>query len=250
MNCELWQDKIDAFVDSELTPGQVHGFQEHMHSCPACSAETLSRQRLKLETRHAGQRFTPTPEFEARIRRQAAPRRFVAWSWVPAFASAAAVLLIAIVGGYFWTQNLTQRELVTQFADQHVATLASSNTIDVISSDSRAVKPWFAGKVPYSVDIPDLEGTQFTLVGGRLAYFQQNPTAQLIFAVRKHRISVFVFRDQPEMSALGNQTSPMRKMGFETQTWVEDGIRYFAISDVDAQDVRALCDLLKQRDRS
>jgi hypothetical protein len=35
-------------------------------------------------------------------------------------------------------------------------------------------------------------------------------------------------------------------MGFATETWVEDGIRYFAINDVDAQDVRQLCDLLKQ----
>ena len=247
MNCELWQDKIDAFVDSELTLRQVHGFQEHMRLCPACSAETLSRQRLKLETRLAGQRFTPTPEFEVRIRRQAAPRRFVGWAWIPAFASAAAVLVIAVMGAYFWAQNLTQRELVAQLADQHVSTLASSNPVDVISTDSHTVKPWFAGKVPFSVDIPDLEGTQFTLVGGRLAYFQQNPTAQLIFAVRKHRISVFVFRDQPEMIALGNQTSPVRKIGFETQSWAEDGIRYFAISDVDAQDVRALCDLLKPR---
>src|SRR5579864_6037779 len=158
MNCELWQDKIDAFVDSELTLGQVDGFQEHMRQCPACSAETLSRQRLKLETRLAGQRFTPTPEFESRIRRQAAPRRFVAWAWIPAFASAAAVLVIAVVGAYFWTQNITQRELVAQLADEHVATLASSNPVDVISTDSHTVKPWFAGKVPFSVDIPNQIG--------------------------------------------------------------------------------------------
>src|SRR5258708_40218592 len=106
MNCELWQDKIDAFVDSELVPGQARGFEEHLRSCPACSAETLARQRLKLETRLAGQRFAPTPEFEARIRHKvAAPRRLVVWMWMPALASTAAVVFIAILAGQFWRRN-------------------------------------------------------------------------------------------------------------------------------------------------
>ena len=249
MNCELWQDKIEAFVDSELANGQALGFEEHLRSCPAWSADPLSRQRLKLETRLAGQRFTPAPEFEARIRRKVAPPRRVAWMWMPALASVAAVLVIAILAGQFWRQNLMQRQLVAQLADQHVATLASGN-MDVLYTDSHTVKPWFAGKVPFSVDVPNLEGTQFTLIGGRMAYFQQSPAAQLLFAVRKHRISVVIFRDAGETAALGNQTSPVRKMGFQTQTWVEDGLRYFAISDVNGDDVRQLCDLLKKSSTS
>jgi len=43
-----------------------------------------------------------------------------------------------------------------------------------------------------------------------------------------------------ETAALGEQTAPIRKAGFQTQSWTEDGIRYFAISDVNAQDVRQL----------
>src|SRR5260370_1694026 len=249
MNCELWQDKIDAFVDSELANGQARGFEEHLVSWPAWSAETLSRQRLKLETRLAGQRFAPTPEFEAGIRSKVVPRRRVAWMWMPALASAAAVLVIAILAGQVWRQNVIQRQLVAQLTDQHVATLASGN-LDVLSTDSHTVKPWFAGKVPFSVDLPNLEGTQFTLIGGRMAYFQQSPAAQLLFAVRKHRVSVVIFRDAGETAALGNRTSPVRQMGFQTQTWVEDGLRYFAISDVNGDDVRQLCDLLKRSSSS
>jgi anti-sigma factor RsiW len=245
MNCDLWQDKIDAFVDSELTPGQAQGFEEHLRNCPACSAETLSRQRLKIETRLAGQRFTPTPEFELRIRRQIGSRS-QRWSWFPALASAAAVLVFAVLAGVIWRHSLLQGQLVTQLVDQHVEALASSNPVDVIASDSVSMKSWFSGKVPFSVDIPKLDGTPFTLVGGRIAYFQQSPTAQLIFGAHKHRISVFMFHDHGETSALGDETSPVRRMGFATETWVEDGIRYFAISDGDPQAVRQLCDLLKQ----
>jgi anti-sigma factor RsiW len=205
----------------------------------------LSRQRLKAETRLAGQRFAPAVEFEARIRRQAGDRN-PRWNWFPALATAAAVLVLAVLAGVIWRNSLLQRQLVTQLVDQHVTALASSNPVDVLSTDSHTVKPWFSGKVPFSVDIPELRGTQFTLIGGRLAYFQQAPIAQLIFGVRKHRISVFMFPDHGDTSALGNETSPVRRMGFATETWVEDGIRYFAISDVDAQDLRQLCDLLKR----
>jgi anti-sigma factor RsiW len=244
MNCELWQDKLDAFVDMELPTDQARDFEAHLRQCPACSAEALARQRLKSQTRLAGQRFTPSAEFENRMLRKPAPRRTF-WMWQTVLAAAA--MLILVLGGLSWRQRTIEQQLTSQLVDQHVATMASTNPVDVVSTDAHTVKPWFQGKVPFSVDVPELHDTQFTLVGGRLAYFQQSPAAQLIFAVRQHRISVFVFRDNGETKALGEQTAPIRRMGFETQSWAEDGIRYFAISDVNAQDVRQLCELLKRQ---
>jgi len=243
--CDLWQDKFDAFVDMELSPGETRAFEDHVRGCPACSAEALARQRLKSQTRLAGQRFEPSAELERRIFPGAAPKR-ARWSWLPALvATTAAVLLV--LGGITWRQRTVERELVSQLVDQHVATMASANPVDVISSDQHTVKPWFQGKVPFSVDIPDLHDTQFTLLGGRLAYFRQNPTAQLVFAVRQHHISVFMFREVGETAALGEQAAVIRKAGFQTESWTEDGIRYFAISDVNPEDVRQLCELLKRR---
>lgn len=250
MNCELWQDKIDAFVDSELSRDETLAFDEHLRSCPACTAETLSRQRLKAETRLAGQRFAPSAEFEAKMLARLRPKRWRPFVWVPAFVSVAAVLAIMVFAGIAWQSTAQREQIVAQLVDQHVETLASDHPVDVISTDQHTVKPWFSGKVPFSVDIPPLTGTQFELVGGRVAYLQQAPAAQLIFGVRKHRISVFLLRDQGKARLLGNETSPVRRTGFNTQTWVEDGIRYFAISDVNGEDIRQLCDLLRQADRS
>jgi anti-sigma factor RsiW len=245
MNCELWQDKIDAFVDSELPADEARHFDQHLRSCPACAQETFARQRLKAETRLAGQRYTPSAEFSERLAKRLAPRRKRSFIWIPALASATAVLLLAVFIGFGWRERTLQQQEVAQLVAQHVTTLASDHPVDVISTDAHTVKPWFAGKVPFSVDIPNLEGTGFELVGGRLVYLRQTPAAQLIFGVRKHRISVFMVREGREVSALGNDSAPVRRGGFNTQTWVEDGIRYFAISDVSPQDVRQLCDLLK-----
>jgi anti-sigma factor RsiW len=249
MDCDVWQDKIDAFVDSELSAGQGSAFEEHLRICPACSLETLWRQRLKVETRLAGQRFSANGEFASCVRSRISRRRS-AIIWLPALASAAAVLLVALVVGITWRQNVVQRHLVAQLVDQHVATMASSNPVDVLSTDSHTVKPWFSGRVPFSVDIPNLVGTQFELLGGRVAYLQQVPAAQLIFTMRNHRISVFMVRDGPETAALPSDTLPVRRTGFATETWVEEGIRYFVISDVNAADVRHLCDLLKPAGRT
>ncbi len=245
MNCEVWQDKIDAFVDSELTSDEARSFEQHLRGCPACSQETLARQRLKAETRLAGLRYAPSAEFERKISARFVERRR-RLSWIPALAGAFCVLVLAIAGGWAWRERTLQRDVVAQLVDQHVTTLASEHPVDVISTDSHTVKPWFGGKVPFSVDVPNLTGTAFELIGGRVVYLQQVPAAQLIFGVRKHRISVFIIRERAEMSTLGNDKAPVRRGGFNTQTWIEDGIRYFAISDVNGQDIKTLCDLLKQ----
>jgi anti-sigma factor RsiW len=245
MNCEVWQDKLDAFVDLELPAAELRDFQSHLRGCAACSAEAVARQRLKSQTRLAGQRFLPSAEFEKRTL-GATPSKTAGWSWLPALATLT-VAIIMVAGFAMWKQRAGGREIVSQLVDQHVATMASVNPVDVVSNDSHNVKPWFQGKVPFSVEMPNIEGSQFTLVGGKVSYFQQNPAAQLVFAVRQHRISVFVMRETNETARLGEDASPNRRLGFNTQSWTEDGLRYFAISDVNPNDVHELCERLKRQ---
>jgi anti-sigma factor RsiW len=245
MDCDIWQDKIDAFVDDELSASEMREIEAHLRSCPACSAETVARQRLKAETRATGTRFEPSAGFRAKIAKQVSGTQKRNWAWWPAVIGVAAALVFAVVVGQAWERQRVQREMVAQLVDQHVATMASANQVDVISTDQHTVKPWFNGKVPFSVDIPNLENTPYTLIGGKLVYFQQAPAAQLVFAIRKHKISVFMFRDHGNTASLGEQTSPEKRNGFQMQSWSEDGLRYVAVSDVNADDVRKLCEMLK-----
>ncbi len=245
MDCDFWQDKVDAFVDDELSQAEVREFESHLRECRACAAETVARQRLKAETRAAGMRFEPSAELQAKIAKRVGRQQRGNWAWWPALAGVAAALVIAFVVGQAGNRERTQNALVAQLVDQHVATMASANPADVLSNDSHNVKPWFNGKVPFSVDIPNLENTPYTLIGGKFVYFQQEPAAQLIFGIRKHKISVFMFRDHGETAALGERTSPEKHNGFQVQSWSEDGLRYVAVSDVNADDVRKLCEMLK-----
>jgi anti-sigma factor RsiW len=244
-DCDIWQDKVDAFVDNELPSKEAREFEAHLRQCSACSAETVARQRLKVETRSAGQKYEPSAELQAKIHKIVFSRKKPTARWWLAPASVAAVLIVTVLVGLVWNRAQTRNELVAQLVDQHVASMASPNPVDVVSSDSHNVKPWFNGKVPFSVDIPDLENTPYTLIGGKFVYFQQEPAAQLLFGIRKHKISVFMFHDHGNTAALGEQTSPVKRNGFQMQTWSEDGLRYVAISDVNAEDVRKLCEMLK-----
>ncbi len=171
-------------------------------------------------------------------------------SWLPRLAAAAAVVVLAFLAGNRW--QASQREKTFgELADLHVATLASSAPVDVISSDRHTVKPWFEGKLPFTFNPPELEGSQFALLGGRVAYLDQAPGAQLLYQIRKHRISVFVFQDRPELLRhLGGRISISKQLSFTVEAWSQDGLRYFVIGDVSPEDIQKLSELFRHAARS
>jgi anti-sigma factor RsiW len=246
MACDSWAEKLDAYLDGELPAAEARALGEHLRGCAGCAAESLSRVQLKRTVQAAGQRFTPDPAFRARIQKSIAPRRPAGWNrlWFPALAGAMALL---IVGAIFLDLNRERRgeqQLLGELADLHVATIASSNPVDVVSTDRHTVKPWFAGKIPFTFNLPELQDSPFTLVGGRVSYLHQSPGAELIFRVRQHQISVFIFQER----ALGN-TRPddglQTALSFNARSWSHNGLCYFVIGDANGQDLDKLSGLMK-----
>jgi len=43
--------------------------------------------------------------------------------------------------------------------------------------------------------LPELQNSEFSLLGGRITYLGQTSGAHLIYEVRKHKISVFIFQE-------------------------------------------------------
>lgn len=247
MACEAWKEKLAAYFDGELSADEARAVYEHLRQCTSCAAEGLSKVQQKRIVRVAAQKFTPDPAFRSRIQKQigspgpALRRRIL----LPVVVTAAAS--VVIVGLFLITSHpnrSSQQQLVSELVDQHVATLASVNPVDVISSDRHSVKPWFEGKIPFTFNLPELQGSPFVLVGGRVAYLRQSPGAQLIFRLRQHQISVFIFQEQ----ALRDSSSPQEmqtKLSFEVWSWRHNGLRYFMIGDTSALDLEQLSDLFK-----
>jgi anti-sigma factor RsiW len=250
MTCP-WSAKLDRYLDSELPDDELTEMEAHLRSCPSCAPEALSRLQLKRVTQAVGHRFSPSPEFRMKIEQSMSAPKPRPWMvrWAPAFAAAAALALMLISVGV-WLQHSRSEQALDELADLHVATLASANPVDVVSTDRHTVKPWFQGKLPFSFNLPELQGSPFQLLGGRLTYFQQNPGAQLLFEVGKHRISAFIFQNRAELSRLNSGSSLSRKLAFSSETWTEGGLRYFIIGDASPSDIQQLSELLRSAARS
>ncbi|HKF51084.1 MAG TPA: zf-HC2 domain-containing protein [Candidatus Acidoferrales bacterium] len=249
MACELWLDKLNAFVDGELSAEAQRELDVHLRTCTSCAAEIAGHAQLKSAVkRAASRRYVPSAEFRRRIESQVPPRkrgtrtRF-AWTWAPALGLAAAILLAAV-----WLARRpagTGAATIGELVDMHAAALASANPVDVISTDQHTVKPWFEGKLPFAVDLPDLTKTEFTLLGGRVTYLGQSAGAGLLFQFRKHRLSAFVFQDRSEWRSLGAGSAPERQASFWVETWSAAGLRYFVVGDTSGANVAQLSNLMK-----
>jgi anti-sigma factor RsiW len=251
MICDIWQGKLERYVDSELSEDELANLESHLRACPSCAADALGRVQMKRMTQAAGARYSPTPEFRLRIEQSIKAKRKPLWSfgWMPRLATAVAVLALLVGSAELWVRHSQRDEAITELADLHVSTLASTNPVDVVSTDQHTVKPWFAGKLPFTFNLPELQNSPFKLVGGRVAYFEHSPAAQLLFDVRKHQLSVFVFQDKGTTPFSAGDTK-MSKLAFNMETWAEDGLRYVVISDASPADVHDLAELLRRAARS
>jgi anti-sigma factor RsiW len=247
MTCENWRVWLDAYVDEDCTPEQLAGIEDHLQSCSSCAAEALARLQLKRATRAAAiAHFIPSPEFRLRVEKSTRKSRKPIWKsvWIPGLAIVSALFLIALSATVL-TRRQVRDQALAELLDLHVATLASANPVDVVSTDRHTVKPWFQGKLPFTFNLPELQDSSFKLAGGKLVYFRDNAGAQLLFEVRKHQISVFILEDQPNSAGLPAAVTATNERGFSVETWSQSGLRYVAISDTNAADVHALADLLR-----
>ena len=238
MTCETWQQKIDAYLDAELPEAETRELDAHLHTCASCSSQALTRSELKRTVHLAGKKFAPDPEFRKRIQSSISPKASGwRWGWIVEVGIACAAVLLVIFGSLVWVRQSQRQQLVGELTDLHVATLASANRVDVVSSDRHTVKPWFQGKVPFTFNVPELQGSPFELIGGKMTYLDQNPGAELLFTVRKHVLSVFIFKDSPELDRALGSGELMRKLSFNIESWTDGGLRYLIITDATRSDI-------------
>lgn len=247
MACEVWRKKVELYVDGELASAEAGALNAHMRSCSDCSADALAAVQLKRAVSAAGKRYVPDAAFRAKMMKtiSAKPRRNTGSLWKIVAVPALSVVIASVAVNWYVGRESTRRHrLYSELADLHVAALASTSPVDVVSSDRHTVKPWFQGKIPFSFNLPELQGTEFTLLGGRISYLAQTPGAQLIYQIRKHEVSVFIFQDRGEETA-SLPSGPVQELSFNMENWTQNGLRYFVVGDVNAEDIQALSKLLR-----
>ena len=248
MVCETWQTQLDSYLDGELPSEQMRALDTHVRNCASCATDILARVQIKRAVQVAGRRYVPSAEFRRQVHRRITStpiRRISVWGFT--LAAAMAVILVCGIAvtyrGYYRAGQ--DRTVYGELTDLHVTTLASLSPVDVVSSDRHTVKPWFEGKIPFTFDLPELHNSEFSLLGGRVTYLGQTPGAHLIYTLRRHQISVFIF---PERAFPGNREERSRlvkESTFHVETWSHAGLWYCLVGDVSANDMDNLAELLK-----
>jgi anti-sigma factor RsiW len=252
MTCDGVRNKLERYNDSELPADELAEFESHLRNCASCAADALGLLQMKLMTRAAGVRYSPAPEFRLRMEQKILAKRKTSWLTIrfPGLVTAAVAAMLLIASVTLWLNHTERERELTELTDLHVTTLASANPVDVLSTDKHTVKPWFAGKIPFTFNLPELQNSEFTLAGGRVAYFEHSSGAQLLFNLRKHQLSVFIFKEQSGDAPFRAGAFTSTRLAFHMESWSEGGLRYFIVSDAPTSDVHRLGELLRSAART
>ena len=152
------------------------------------------------------------------------------------------MLAVSLLG---WRQLRQTNTLAAELLDQHLATLSTAATPQVISTDRHTVKPWFQGRLPFSFNLPDAAALppDTTLRGADLTYLNNQPAALLLFTIHKHEVSIFLTQ---KSTSLNLTALPGTRAGFTLRTATTSDLRIIAVSDVNPADLDLLVAALVQ----
>jgi anti-sigma factor RsiW len=253
MTCQSARELISPFVDSELDAAQAAEVERHIQTCIACAERQFEYLQLRTRVRADAPYYSASEELRARIertlhRKAAAHERWRApWGWIGSAAAAgfaAALLLVFVLTPNAFYRGKAAPDLIAQeVVSSHVRSLMAGHLIDVRSSDQHTVKPWFAGKLDFSPKVKDLAPQGYVLTGGRLDYLDGRPVAGLVFGRRQHVINLFVW---PSSKQPGSRLSTFAITGFNIVQWPEAGLTYWAVSDLNAAELREFARLYSE----
>jgi anti-sigma factor RsiW len=249
MTCHEAGPLLNARLDNELDMAGSTNIDLHLSECRACAAQYAALQNLRDEIAAAGIAYAPEATLERNLeaqflRKRKPPVQLWNGSWLSASLTAVAVgvaLLIVLVPTL--RKSNESGAMSVEILDNHLRALQPAHLVDVPSSDRHTVKPWFQGKVNFAPPVPDLSKDDFALLGGRLEVIHQQPAAAIVYRRRQHIVSLYV---SPSPGA-DSKAEVNELAGYHLLHWRQNNLSYWAVSDVDGNDLRTFADLIRER---
>jgi anti-sigma factor RsiW len=83
-------------------------------------------------------------------------------------------------------------------------------------------------------------------LGGRLVYLHQQPGAQLVVGAGRHKISVLIVQETPELgSGLLSFGGVAVRDSFNVETWAANGMRFYVVGDAEQSAIHRLAQSLQ-----
>jgi anti-sigma factor RsiW len=252
MECDRATTLLSGLIDSALGPIARLRVHRHVAGCGACAArlEELRAMQAALRTKLPYHRAPPglAARIGAALPREEPPPVAAGtsprhWLRMPAFslagtglagALAGVALTVAVIGG--------QSDQTKDVIDSHIRSMQAAHLTDVQTSDQHTVKPWLSARLNVSPPVRDLKDDGFPLLGGRLDYIDGHAAAAVVYQRAKHVINLFTWASPGANEPFSDET----RQGFNIVTWRQDGIRYYAVSDVEADQLAQFARLVAQ----
>ena len=272
--CKEIQAQMTFYLDDELQGVERSALETHLRGCNACQLIFDSERRFldairgaqplhiaPPELRASVERVlanTPSPdgaspELRKRVRRSllrfgsATSGLVPARPVVAAAALAAVALLISIWGLTEYRRPRTRppSDFALMAVDTHQRHLRSQLPLEIVSEVPEQISAWFAGKVPFSLKLPNYQESSgqeklYNLEGARLVGYKNDYAAYVAYKMRMQPISLVVTSEtvaQPsggeEIASKGLTFHYDSIQGLKVITWSDRGLTYALVSDLE-----------------
>ena len=254
MECDRATGLLSPLVDSALGPLARWQVRRHVAGCDACAEklEELRAMRAAIRTKLTFHRAPPglAARIGAALPREAPPEVSRPWFRLPVFSFGGTGLVGALAGVALTVLVMSgqgmgggQSAVMQAVVGSHIRSLQAEHLTDVLTSDQHTVKPWLSARLDVSPPVPELKDQGFPLVGGRQDYVDGHPTAVVVYRHAKHVINLLAWASP---RAANEPLRDESRQGFNVVTWRRNGITYYAVSDVEADQLAEFAKLVAQ----
>jgi anti-sigma factor RsiW len=251
MDCQDVRNHLQDLRARRQAAARRDDVRAHIAGCPACARVEAAERALDDLLEHRLPRHAAPRALKRRLGLLAAPaaeperRR---WTRLvgPALAAGLAALSLGLLVERAQVRDAgALAALAGEAVNDHLRQLVRARPLEVESGVMHQVKPWFEGKLDFAPVVPVLEGEDLRLQGGSLGYFQDRKAACLEYALRKHVVTLLVFRAEglawprPTRRLGPAEVSEASVRGFNVLLWREGGLGYALVADVDAGELAA-----------
>ncbi len=263
IDCDEVRGHLHALRRGTLAASDRDSLVRHLDGCAECRHEDEAEALLDRLLRERLPRHEPTPAFRSTLaalvtsadappaapplvrpagfgpegRRATGTRsRALRWARVVIPALAASVALVA--GGVLWGRHTALRtdetgRLAEEAIADHLRVLAASHPLDLESSASHEVKPWFEGRLDFSLNVPHDMG-ELRLLGGSVGYFLDRKAAIVSYRLRRHAVTLIAVpvNGLPWPAGGASSLHGTRLRGIEAIFWRHGDLGYAVVADV------------------
>jgi anti-sigma factor RsiW len=129
--------------------------------------------------------------------------------------------------------------------EAHLRRARGALPLGIRSDSPQQISAWLNAKVPFSVKLPDYQGSPgeeqlYRLEGARLVGFRHDDAAYVSYRMGRHPISLVVTSDAAaapgggeEIVARGRRFHYVSLNGLKVITWADHGLSYALVSDLE-----------------